>query len=77
MTHLVMTLAESLHISEAVYSVYSKISKVFENLERSKNIKNTIRELNQLTDRELYDIGISRGMIRSVAMETNDGVSRW
>lgn len=31
----------------------------------------TIRELNMLSDKELNDIGINRGMIRSVAMEAH------
>lgn len=33
--------------------------------------KRTVRELSQLTDHELRDIGISRGMIHSVAMEAH------
>jgi uncharacterized protein YjiS (DUF1127 family) len=34
-----------------------------------KKYNNTVRELTSLTDHELNDIGISRSMIRSVAME--------
>ena len=30
----------------------------------------TVRELDSLTDRELKDLGITRGMIRSIAMES-------
>lgn len=30
----------------------------------------TIRELHALSDKELNDIGINRGMIRSIAMES-------
>ena len=37
---------------------------------RQKQINKTIKELSALTDRELLDIGITRGMIRSIAMET-------
>lgn len=33
--------------------------------------KRTVRELSQLSDHELRDIGISRGMIHSVAMEAH------
>lgn len=33
-------------------------------------VNRTIRELNQLSDHELADLGLSRGMIRSVAMES-------
>ena len=32
---------------------------------------NTVRELSKLSDLELRDIGISRGMIHSVAMEAH------
>ena len=32
--------------------------------------KQTVRELDGLSDRELRDLGITRGMIRSVAMES-------
>ena len=36
--------------------------------------KATIEELSKLTDRELTDIGISRGEIRSVAYDTSDNL---
>lgn len=70
MTQLVMTLAETLHISEAVYAVTKRVTAFFENLERSRQINATINELSKLSDIELADIGISRGMIRSIAMES-------
>ena len=70
MTQLVMTLAETLHISEAVYAVTKRVTAFFENLERSRQINATIKELSKLSDIELADIGISRGMIRSIAMES-------
>ena len=70
MTQLVMTLAETLHISEAVYAVTKRVTAFLETLDRSRQINSTIKELNQLSDAELADIGISRGMIRSIAMET-------
>jgi uncharacterized protein YjiS (DUF1127 family) len=36
---------------------------------RHKAYKQTYRELSGLTDRELNDIGLNRGMIKSIAME--------
>lgn len=33
--------------------------------------RQTVKELNGLTDRELKDIGITRSMIHSIAMETH------
>ena len=50
---------------------FAGISEYFRNLKTqyviNKNIRNTIKELNHLTDKELHDIGISRGMIWEVA----------
>lgn len=40
-----------------------------QSMSRNREIRQTIKELNRLTDKELKDIGITRGMIRSVAME--------
>ena len=70
MTQFVLTLAETLHISELFYAVHKKVLTFFEELDRSRKINSTIKELSQLSDKELNDIGISRGMIRSVAMES-------
>jgi len=47
----------------------------FEKLEAKRNrraeIKRTTRELEQLSDAELRDIGINRSMISSVALESH------
>ena len=37
--------------------------------ERRRVYQKTLDELNQLSDRELSDIGIHRGLIRSIAMQ--------
>ena len=42
-----------------------------ENYQRKQQIKRTIRELSQLTDNELKDIGLGRGDIYSVASGDN------
>ena len=39
-------------------------------LAQKRAYRTTLKELSQLSDRELWDIGINRGMIHSVAMET-------
>ena len=39
------------------------------NLAHRAKVKNTIKELSQLNDRELWDIGIARGDIYSIANE--------
>ena len=36
-------------------------------MRKRSNYKRTLNELNSLTDRELDDLGLHRGMIRSVA----------
>ena len=77
MTLFVNALAQILDLG----SVFEPITHAFKSLKNTisthQKVNTTIKELNKLSDRELADIGISRGMIRSVAMETNDGVSRW
>jgi len=57
-------------------------------MERNRQIKQTIKELNQLSNRELNDIGIARGDIWAVAHgdtdyarnakpESNDNLKGW
>lgn len=49
-----------------------KLLKRFEdNWQRNKAYRKTYDELSKLSDKELDDIGINRGMIRSIAMETH------
>ena len=44
-------------------------------LDRQSRIKNTVRELSALTDRDLSDIGLSRCDIPRVAREYKQGIS--
>ena len=37
-------------------------------MRKRSNYKRTLNELNSLTDRELADLGLHRGMIRSIAL---------
>lgn len=46
-------------------------------LSRNRAINQTIKELSALSDAELRDIGINRGMIRSIAMETHFDNREW
>lgn len=39
-------------------------------LQKHESYRRTYRELDRLTDKELNDIGLSRGMIHSVALES-------
>jgi uncharacterized protein YjiS (DUF1127 family) len=45
------------------------INKISNNYKMSREINNTCKELNKLSDSELRDIGIRRDDIRSIAME--------
>jgi uncharacterized protein YjiS (DUF1127 family) len=51
----------------------SRLTAWFEELileiRRARKAAETIKELNKLTDKELKDIGITRGDIHSIAME--------
>jgi uncharacterized protein YjiS (DUF1127 family) len=42
-------------------------SRLQERSTERKKVQKTIKELSRLTDKELHDIGINRGLIRSVA----------
>ena len=48
------------------FEIFNKIRKYFQ---RRRAYKTTLRELSSLSDAELRDIGINRGMIRGIAME--------
>lgn len=45
------------------------IKKIHLSIERYGQYKKTLRELESLSDKELNDIGLNRGMIKSIAME--------
>ena len=81
MTQLVLTLSN--YLQRPIYEIFSVISNLFDSFMNSNFMKAweesakrkaqyyeaqyTIRELSRLTDKELSDIGISRGEIRDVA----------
>lgn len=51
------------------------LSSLWKRFENWRTYRTTVNELSRLSDRELNDIGISRSMIRSVAMnEVNDRI---
>ena len=84
MTHLVQTLHNySLKpIAEAIIDGFRKLGKfwvaaleaeslkrVQAELRKYRSYRETYDQLNKLSDRELKDLGISRGMIHSIALE--------
>jgi uncharacterized protein YjiS (DUF1127 family) len=57
-------------LSVAAYRFVSYIESIARKLELRKEQRATYKTLQMLTDRELNDIGISRGDIRSIANDT-------
>lgn len=60
------------------------LTELHNHFEHQRRVRATINELNMLSDAELQDIGISRSMIRSIAMEseydnlnTNKNLKGW
>jgi uncharacterized protein YjiS (DUF1127 family) len=65
MTQLVLTASEWLNITPLV----DFIRELQKRIKLRKLQKETIKELNSLSDKNLHDIGIARSQIRSIAME--------
>jgi uncharacterized protein YjiS (DUF1127 family) len=65
MTQLVNAATDWLNIS----GILEMLKQLRVELRAAREIQHTIDELEKLTDRELNDLGIGRGNIRSVAME--------
>ena len=81
MTSLIMT-ADKI----GLHSLAEWFKKIARELEQARAVRSTIKELSKLTDRELNDIGISRGDIYAIAHEdtdyarfadTNDNLKGW
>jgi uncharacterized protein YjiS (DUF1127 family) len=81
-TQMVLTAADFLNLSFIV-DIYMNVMKRWSD---RREIKQTIKELNKLTDRDLRDLGISRGEIYSVASgawrrdsenQTNENLRGW
>ncbi len=55
------------------FGVIASMKTAFEDYkvaaEKRRNFKKTVRELSELTNRELADLGLSRAMIKGVAYE--------
>jgi uncharacterized protein YjiS (DUF1127 family) len=78
MTQVIIAASNALHI-DAILDFFRDIKKSYI---RSRNISQTKKELGALTDKELWDIGISRGEIHDIAVssfpaETNKNLGGW
>ena len=67
MTQAILTAAQWLNINGLADLVREARRKAAQRAQ----YKNTVKELSKLSDYELRDIGISRGMIHSIAMEAH------
>jgi len=57
-------------LSVSAYRIVTFIESLAQRISKAKERRKTFYTLHKLTDRELNDIGISRGDIRSIANET-------
>lgn len=53
---------------QALQSVFATLSNGFDAIAKKAKQHNAIKELNDLSDRELADIGIARGNIKMVVL---------
>jgi uncharacterized protein YjiS (DUF1127 family) len=60
-------------VSRLVSKTYTAFKDMIQSFKTAQKIRLTIKELNALSDAELRDIGINRGMIISVAYESYTG----
>lgn len=70
MTHLTQSLS---FITDYTYRLTSWFEEFVAEYKKARDTANTINELNRLTDKELKDIGLSRGDIYDVAHRTHYG----
>lgn len=73
MSQHILTIHQSFMVP-VIEGLIDFIKRVKQNRDRNKDIKITIKELQALTNRELSDLGISRGEIYSVAHRSADEV---
>ena len=60
-------------ISSFASKVATAVRDLVQSFKTEQKIRHTIKELNALSDAELRDIGINRGMIISIAYESHTG----
>lgn len=70
MTHLTQSLS---FISEYTYSIVKWIEEFSQEYKKARDTSSTIKELSVLSDKQLRDIGLTRGEIYDVAHRTHYG----
>ena len=74
MTHLTLTISN--YLQSPIEGLFSLIKKYKEMRTHNAIARQTIKELSQLTDKELSDIGIARGEIYAIA-HRNPNLDGW
>ena len=69
MTQFVISLTSILDLGSAFEPISHAFKSAKKSIQTNLEVNRTIKELSSLSDRELNDIGISRSMIRSIAMD--------
>lgn len=66
MTHLTQSFSLLVDVPSMIAGFFKELGAEYK---KARAASETIKELNKLTDKELKDIGITRGDIHSIAME--------
>ena len=65
------------YLTKTVELVFEYFRSLNQQRLRNKEIRNTIDELSKLKDKDLRDIGLTRGDIYYVAYNQNDNLRGW
>ena len=65
------------YLTKTVELVFEYFRSLNQQRLRNKEIRNTIDELSKLKDKDLRDIGLTRGDIHYVAYNQNDNLRGW
>ena len=70
MTHTLLNFLQKIYKMIEAAQVARATSMVFQSMYKHKIYRETYNSLSKLTDKELKDIGIARGDIHSISMES-------
>lgn len=75
MTQHILTIHN--YLQSPINSLIDYLKDLNKSYRKAKAIRQTVYELNILSDKELSDIGITRGDIYSVAHDINSNLKGW
>ena len=70
MTHTLLNFLQKIYKMIEAAQIARATSMVFQSMYKHKIYRETYNSLSKLTDKELKDIGIARGDIHSISMES-------